>query len=383
MTEVSLTRRVDIHYRRLVTDSSDWPRKITLSGALLDALNNRGKISPPSLTVGERVCQGIKPFPSDIKCWNNHYTLDDNLVGGTLCLYRPDELQAVIQSSPEKFSGDSFPIFEISQIESSNFLKAIAYFLACDNHLYIIQSPSLQTSAFEHYFTWLLSHFGVIESGATVRLAAKFDKNLVGGDLDDIEKVTIGSHLESIGVDDNDGRDEYEVTEEKGVGKKSGIGLNVLRDILDDEETFSRIEGQFRNIREEDPSAVLGVDVGFYIRSRKRKSGAARARRQLMKTIQQQVSNLPDGMVTARGKDGIISDSEIRIKQERVIALAKISSATQSEARQTEELNKKRKSSLLDEQDAMNNMLEVHRQLLADGRIGEEDDGTSNIRAKK
>ena len=98
---------VDVHYRRLVREGMNLPN-VTLAELLRQALKHKsGKISLQE-DVRRRVQLQDPENLGDIRCWNN-VKVSKGRVFGTLCLYRPRELQAMIRARDIQEKLNAFP----------------------------------------------------------------------------------------------------------------------------------------------------------------------------------------------------------------------------------------------------------------------------------
>lgn len=102
---------------------------------------------------------------------------------------QPRELQALIEEDPDA------SVVDISEQRppGTEYLHAIAYWLAVRDHFFIVQHVSLKANAMEEYFTWLLRDKSeTISAEHYVQLQAVFDRDLVGGDLGEIKSIEVG-----------------------------------------------------------------------------------------------------------------------------------------------------------------------------------------------
>ena len=114
---------------------------------------------------------------------------------------------------------------------------------------------------------------------------------------------------------------------------------NILVDLLGDVEARKIVEFM-------PPEAALEVTVNIAYRAKKRKF-----EKEFMHNLAAGLRNIPDGEIRVRGKDGEIKGEDARLSYE--MNVRKI----------------RPESSLLDPEDALTQMKEVHRRFLHDGRI--------------
>lgn len=368
------SRLVDIHYRRLERENVGFPEEITLAEALRQALRVQISRVPLREDVRERVQDDVPRKPGDIRCWNN-IQAENGAVFGTLCLYRPSELQAVIEARGIRDRLNAFPLDQIGEAGGRDFLRAIAYWMAIEDHFYLIQTPSIQTGAMESYFEWLLRKVDLIQDGQGVRMLVALDRDAVGGDLEDLQSINVGGTFEPPApaeVDEEaaprfragqiDLRPEAgPMIERRRVGRGAVIadGWNMMYQLIHDERSIEEIEDAYQALRVTDPNASLDIELEFFVRTRRRDEAGRAAKQRALKAISSGLRDMPDGAVTARGKDGIIKGDEIRLKAPRRIQLAPLPDGAPEGAQST----------LLALDHTFEQMQVVHRRFLEDERI--------------
>lgn len=372
-SETRATRSVDVHYRKLDRENAKFPDQLSFAEALRGGLQHQVSGIPVSSNVLERVQSLIPDKPGDVRCWNN-VSAGDGFVFGTLCLYRPYELQALIKARTAQSNLSAFPLEEINSVSGSDFLKAIAYWMATEDHFYLIQSSSIQTSIAESYFTWLLRKVGTLTGEQRVLFQVALDRDAVGGDLEDLRSISIGGQFNNEDVASEHRKQEktkskvgvevapaQDAVERRRVGGRPILpnGWEVLHRLVQDDRSLAEIEEAFRELRQTDPQATLDAELEFFVRVRSRKPESSAARQRALQAISSGLRDMPDGAVTARGRDGIMSGSEIRLKMPRRIAIAPVPNGAPEGAR----------SSLLDLDDTFKNMKTVHQRFLEDGKI--------------
>lgn len=361
-------RVAEIQYRKLSRERGSFDLEVTLA----EALRRTMRVNVEDGILAEQPTkrlQNVDGGDTDgIRCWNNQRFTDSGIFG-TICLYKPNALQALIDANAQDGAG-AFDIDQISSVSGKNFLKGIAYFGVFDDHLYIIQSPSLQTSAFEEYFTWILKARGdLIPDSAFVLFDAAFDREVVGVELEDIESISLSGGL-NIGLNEapimDRGQDAEATTSEK-ITALDAVRLrgnflekvkNLLRDVVS-EEHFEDVERSIADLKLEDPNASLEASIEFVVRSRSRNDSAAESRRKAARVLQGALSSIPGPLLSARGKDGSIKGDEIRLKERRTIKLASPPDGAPRGAT----------SVLLDFDDVVEQLFTVHSRFVEDGKI--------------
>lgn len=368
------TRNVDVHYRRLDRERAKFPDDITFAEALRRALRRQHDGVRLQDDVARRVQDTIPGKSGDIRCWNN-INAAHGAIFGTLCLYRPTELQAVIQARNIRDQVDAFPLDQVGDTNGRDFLRAIAYWMAIEDHFYLIQSPSLQTGAVENYFSWLLTAVRILDEEQSVLMSVALDSEAVGGDLDDLTSVNFGGTVELPASEDAGGgqakhgvgavdiRPDLEgEVQRRRVGKRPviGNGWDLLHQVIHDHRSLEEIENAYRDLCAQDPNATLDAELEFYVRIRRHRDENSKAAKQrALRAITSGLRDMPDGSVTAKGKDGIVNGQEIRLKMPRLINLAPAPKGAERDAR----------SALLDLDHAFQEMHIVHKRLTEDGKI--------------
>jgi hypothetical protein len=217
----------------------------------------------------------------------------------------------------------------------------VAYWLIAANHLFVVQHTSIQTKAFEEYLKALLDATGVTDSGETFGLQAVFNKSIVGGDLEEIMAVEVGGIL-------SQGLPEIISTEAKIVEEQETLGRTTSRfekamEVL--KAVFGAPDAE-RILSEIPTEAELEVDVRFGYKTRRR--GVSRA---ALADIARSARNLPDGEVTAYGKDGKQIGDDLRLSMPMPFELLREHGA------------------LLDLNDARTQLMRVYQRFVEDGKI--------------
>jgi hypothetical protein len=285
----------------------------------------------------------------------NNFHEEDGLVFGNVCLFDPGQLQALIELGQEPDEAtlaqvleEAWPIAEKAAPPGTEYLHGITYWMVTGDHFYQIQHPALQAKAMEEYFTWLLrDQAKAIGNGYHVELQATFDRAQVGDDLSDISSVEIGGLVPETVHDERPATTTVgkpvEVIEHATIGDRLAQTFGQARQILID--LFGPMEAQ-KIIESVPPQASLEVKVNIGYRAKRRKF-----QKEFMGNLAAGLRNIPDGELRVRGRDGEIKGSDARLAHD---------------------MNVKRHSdtsSLLDLEDALRQMKEVHRRFLHDGRI--------------
>lgn len=343
-----------IHYRRLDRERGNFPQE-TLSNCIRAALNTP---TEDGSLIRNRVVHRVTNAPGDAGYQRalNNYEITDEYVFGTTCLFAPGQMQALLKLVGDEEQADLPAVMEAYEIAEQaapvghEYLHALSYWLAKDDHFYQIQAAALQAGAMEQYLTWLLAEkSGVIRSGEFVELKAIFDRDQLGDDEPSFIQVG-GIVPETIRAETpepkNDQPDDaakiIDVDEREKLGGGL-LGFAKARAILDD--LYGKVKAQ-ELIDAVPAEASLEVSVNIGYRATKRK-----LQKTFMKDLASGLRNLPDGEVTVRTKSGTAKGADARIYQDMNI------------------LKQDNASGLLVLTDVRDQMLEVHRRFLHDAKI--------------
>jgi len=341
-----------IHYRRLLRDDGLFPIQ-SLSdriSAALDADGGDGQL------VRNKVLHRVSDVPGQPGYQRalNNYEQNADFVFGTTCLFAPGQMQALLKLQPDGAQPSLAAVLEAYEIAEQaapaghEYLHGLSYWLAMGDHFYQIQSPSLQVGAMEQYLTWLLKQ-KTTSIGATnsVQLQAVFDQAQLADDEPTFIQVG-GIVPETIRNEPpaeprGDGAPQIvEVDEREQVGSGM-LGWAKSKEILSDLYGAVKAQELIDSVPNE---ASLEVMVSIGYRAKKRKLQKA-----FMRELATGLRNLPDGEVTVRTKGGVSKGDDARLFQD--MGIEKMPGS----------------SGLLVLEDVRNQMLEVHRRFLHDGKI--------------
>jgi hypothetical protein len=218
---------------------------------------------------------------------------------GDLIQYSRGEMQALIDDIGRDAA--TVNVEQLPPPKDKEYVNAVMYWFVAGNHVLVIQSRALGVKQLELYFSWLLKEkTGVIETDSHVILKAKFDAQEIGGDLEDIREIIVG---ESVNV---------AAAAAVSVGASEPLGRHTLarRSWRESAVEMLRIifnsEADVRELLDSVPQeADLEVSVHFGYKSRKRGISPV--------PMQRALRNLPEGEVTAIGRDGRLTGKDIRL----------------------------------------------------------------------
>lgn len=341
------TKSCRIHYRKLSRVAGNFP-STSLSDRIAASL---AAIGPSGKPIGEQVqdrVTGIPQQPEARRVLNNSF-VDADHVFGTICAYSPGQMQALLRKtgsdSPEPLIDllKAFDIAETAAPDGHEYLHAISYWLAIGDHFYQIQHAALQVKAMEEYLTWLLrDQSKTINQNEFVELQSVFDRSQIGDD--DLKQLEIGGLIpETATVIDEVSAAADEIEERRSIVDSLSAtfakGIKILRELVGDIAANQIVQNM-------PPEAALDVRVNIGYRSKRR-----RLSRVFMADIATSLRNIPDGEIRAIGRNGEVRGDDARLSQ--LMSVQRISDT----------------SSLLDLGHARDQMLEVHRRFLHDGKI--------------
>lgn len=236
----------------------------------------------------------------------------DKALFGMLCVYSPDEFQAIIKE--ENIGNDDLDTFlrkiEIAEKEppkGENYLKGHAYFLIVKNHVFMIQHLSVRTNTLESYLHDLMRKYDYLPEDGTFELQSKLNLTDVTGGIGDYKAVEIGgvtAYDETISSSPMEPTvTDVTTSHDLAHGRtKGGMGLDILRKI------FGNMEAD-KIMQAVPDEAELEVDVKFGFKSKSRKLNRA-----VLSQIASAARDLPEGQVRAIGKDGKVTGNDLRLQ---------------------------------------------------------------------
>lgn len=289
-----------VHYRRL-EDPVGAFNGAALDERIRDAMKHR--------VDGEKISEHwkLRSFKesegqADTLLMNLHHD-DRQSFFGDLTKYTEGHMQAMLRNKEDS------PMIVVEQQlppDGREYVHSIMYWMAIGNHLFAIQSQSLNTRNLERYFTWLLKEkSGVVSDNCHVILNAKFDLSDHGGDIEDIREIVVGgvgavdaapTHFDHQTPVAREVEEYSRVGSERSWGKRA---IDVLRAVMSSEaDVMALLSGV-------PDGADLDVSVHIGYKSRKRKTSK--------RAMSAALRNLPEGEITAVGKGGKITGKDIRL----------------------------------------------------------------------
>ncbi len=306
---MSETRRVTVHYRRLVREHAAISDGMTLSRAISEALDRQ---HPDGGSYRTNWTYRLTPSPDDLeqKRLINHIHTDEESAFGNLCAFTPGDLQALIDARAHP--GASASLAESIAPGDNEYVKGIAYWLAIGDHCYVVQTSAVRAKTLEEYWTWFLRDATqTIGPESLIILQGAFEAASVGGNLDDIQSIEIGGLVPQT-VTDSDAvaglspETEREVEERRSLGAKRATFehakriLDILLGSASAEKILETVPGE----------ASLEVMVNIGYRATRR-----RVDRATMNELATSLRNIEDGELKVRAKSGKLHGNQVWLQE--------------------------------------------------------------------
>lgn len=339
-----------VHYRRFARANG------TASNPLFEqicrnALSARSAVSVPLWErAGDRVY--AYPAPEDRQILLNRVADLNSAVFGELCLVQAKDLQALIELKAQKVqlsdltTAEIYALSERSAPQGSQFLRGLLYWLAIGDHLFFVKLNAITSSNMQDYFTWLLqSGASGLQQGASVAFQAEFDPSVVKGDVGDIRNLRVSGkaapHV-SIAPPQPENKETVVETTKRVADKflQSAMAVPVVEALLGKAKTESLVKSL-------GPEEYLAVDAAVKVRGKRTAES-----RQKIREIATEVADLTDAEVRIDGKDGTVRDGDAILRVRMPFSISQDG------------------SNLLEFDNVADQLQEVYRRFVADGKIG-------------
>lgn len=344
-----------IHYRKLDRAGTNVPQQSTLESAIRVAMGTQSG----GVALRNRYLERTQSVGGDHYFINTYAESSEDgtpLTFGDILHFTKGHLQALCQTADQNAA--MVPVQQMRAPEQSEYVHSQMFWMVKGDHAFIIQSLSLKTEALEAYLGWLLkTKTQALPANAEIVLSAKFDEELIGGDLNDIQELIIGGvasppapgGLEQEAEPEERVRD---VVQAHQVDAGRTAGWPQAREIL---KALLGGDGNVDQLMAGVPAdAELNVQVHIGYRTKRR-----RVDRASLKQLERGLRNLPDGQlqVKAKGlKKG--ADGSVRLHHPASVMLLKVRDG-----------NNQVIGSLLDPADVRRAMFEAYTVLSNNGKI--------------
>jgi len=178
---------ITIHYRKF-SRATTVPN--TLEGLVRGAMN--AKVTG-GVQIKKRYLERLNTVGSDNYFINTYCDGLENtpLVFGDILHFTKGHLQALCNTADDNAA--SVPVEQMKAPEQSEYVHSQMFWMIKGDHAFVVQSMSLRTTEFEQYLDWLLKNKTTqLHSTHPIILDARFDEDVVGGDLSDIQEIIVG-----------------------------------------------------------------------------------------------------------------------------------------------------------------------------------------------
>lgn len=299
-----LTRRRKVYYKSVVMPSA----KNNLQELLQLALQEGS-----TLYLAKNRHQLINSSSKDFILLNHHTTYNGMLFGQLVFVeYDVTKTFLTIDETTQEYSIEPFDINKIqsktkdSKTEElkNQFINSILYFGVFENHLVLMQSPSLKANHLEDYLKWLLSLAGLFEATEFLSLSDKVNEESQKILKKNPAKcLQIGANLESKPTPNSNNM----VTEAKSASfNVIGSGMDILKRLIG----ADKLEGL--KLKDNLDSSNLKMYVVMTYNNKTTESG-----QKVMDTVATALRHMPDDdyqIVLKNG--GTIKAGELRISKE-------------------------------------------------------------------
>lgn len=277
------------------------------------------------------------------------------LVFGDILHFTKGHLQALCRTADD--AAASVPVEQMKAPEQSEYVHSQMFWMIKGDHAFVVQSMSLRTAEFEQYLDWLLKNKTTqLPSAHLIVLDARFDEDVVGGDLSDIQEIIVGGIAAAPATVPADEEVEQvsEVTQHGQIetGRATGrtTAWAILRELLGGDANVASLMAAVP------PDAELNVQVHIGYQTKKRKVD-----RVALRQLETGLRNLPDSQLQVKSKGArVAADGTIRLHHNASIRLIK-----------TQDGDNQIISSLLDPADVLRAMVEAYSNFVANGKIQE------------
>jgi len=314
---------VTVHYRKF-----DRPSGVThsLEELLRAALNTLDPSAGHGVRLKDRYVSRLQTVGSDNLFINLciDQTQDTSYVMGDVLHFTKGRLQALCKTADPNAA-----LVQVQQMpppDQSEYVHSQMFWLIKGDHVFVIQSISLQTEQLEAYLKWFLStKTSQLAAHCPFILAAKFDAGTVGGDLADIQQITLGGVVSKPVVSDVAESEQpatftervTETTDHSSINTTRSTGINVARAVLGPLLGGDASVDRLLQAVPEDAELKVQVHIGFATKKRK-------VDRVALRELETGLRNLPDSQleVVAKGqKIGV--DGSVRLHYNASVKLIK------------------------------------------------------------
>jgi hypothetical protein len=195
------------------------------------------------------------------------------------------------------------PVAPVKQMpaEGGEYIHSMLFWYIRGNHVFLLQGRTARTSEFERYLSWLLTNASnTMPAPLHVMLRSKFDPEVAGGPLQDIEEINIGGRLRPDTTPEAAAAKTRVVEEERHAGAFEAGGRNLVANVIAAVTGGDETAEDF--LSRMDPKAELTVRVTIGYKARRVKID-----RQAFRDLEVGLRNVPEAEVTVKAKNGKIT----------------------------------------------------------------------------
>ncbi|MGI4717462.1 MAG: hypothetical protein ACRYGO_01445 [Janthinobacterium lividum] len=285
------------------------------------------------------------------------------LAFGDVIHFTKGHLQALFQVDDP--AAPSAAVQQMPAPALSEYVHSQMFWMVKGDHVFVIQSISLKTEQWENYLKWLLStQTTLLPAHLPVILAAKFSREMDGGDLDDIQEIVVGGIAQTApeAPPQLDSAQPEEQIVERDVTTAGAVDAGRQTSWAQAKQILSTLLGGDANVGRfmaaVPPDADLRVEVHIGYKTRKRQVS-----RVALRQLETGLRNLPDSQLQVRSKGASrAADGSIRLHYNAGVRLIKALDG-----------NVEKIGSLIDPADALRAMFEAYTNFLANGKITDEE----------
>lgn len=353
---------VTIHYRKLERTTEDYPSlslEELIKSAMQEVVDGR--------QLKKSYVQRVQPAGEDNFFVNTYYesAVDGTpLVFGDVIHFTKGHLQALFGVADA--SAPAAPVQQMPAPALSEYVHSQMFWMVKGDHVFVIQSISLKTEQWENYLKWLLStQTAKLQAHLPVILAAKFSREMGGGDLNDIQEIVVGgiatppaapTEVPLADTATPEQLVEREITTAGGLDANRRTSWAQAREILKTLLGGDANVSKFMSAVPADADLRVEVHIGYKTRKRQ-------VSRVALRQLETGLRNLPDSQLRVKSKGASrAADGSIRLHYDASVRLIK---AKHGEVEKI--------GSLIDPADALRAMLEAYNNFVSNGKISDED----------
>jgi hypothetical protein len=340
---------ITIHYRKFKRATTVSK---TLEQLVRSAMNHK---LPGNIRVKDRYLDRLHSVNTDNFFINTYVdgAGETPLVFGDILHFTKGHLQALCHTSDTNAA--SVEVRQMRAPAQNEYVHSQMFWMIKSDHVFVVQSMSLRTAEFELYLDWLLKDkTKQLSPDYEIILDSRFDETAIGGNLNDIQEIIVGSVVSRPSTIPDKATNEQlsEVMQRKQIDAGRKIERSTAWAIL---EQLLGSEARVSSLMDAVPlEADLNVQVHIGYQTKKRKIS-----RLALRQLETGLRNLPDSQLQVKAKGtNVAADGTIRLHHNASIRLIK-----------TQDGDSQIISTLLDPYDVLRATVEAYSSFIANGKI--------------